>query len=226
MEDNEEDLTRLVQQLAGRVQGVELDAEVVQGQVSAFKAAEEQILKKMVGKGASDDQVEDPVAKLSEEMKSLPSRVAERLADFDERSTFRRRRSRRMSPMMLDEVLHASGGDPISILMAASLVRDDAPWLYELSTEVYRAAQSNDARKIHEELVRLERFSETMFRGPYLEELSLGDKDTYLLLREYPRFLHHALSRLRAKSVQVPRTLRRRVLPKPANATPDPPEEG
>src|ERR1700730_16977906 len=63
-------------------------------------------------------------------------RVAERLVDSEE--SFRRRRPRRFHPMMIDELIHMAGepGDPVAILMAASVIRDDAPWL------VYRAVKS------------------------------------------------------------------------------------
>ena len=79
------------------------------------------------------------MAKLVEEMKALPSRVAERLAESGE--PFRRRKLNRFHPMMFDKLMHISGGqgDPVGVLMAASMIRDKAPWLYELAMEAYRA---------------------------------------------------------------------------------------
>jgi len=75
-------------------------------------------------------------------MKSLPSRVAERLSE--EVGSLRGRKRRRFHPMMFEDMMHMSEepGDPVAILMAASLMRDDAPWLYELALEVYRAVKS------------------------------------------------------------------------------------
>ena len=37
----------------------------------------------------------------------------------------------RFHPLMLQELMHVTGdpADPVGILMAASLVRDEAPWL-------------------------------------------------------------------------------------------------
>ena len=88
MDDSEADLTKLVHQLARRVPGVELDSGVVKVQVSLFKTTETEILKKIntaAGKKAVADQTEgNPIAKLIEEMKALPSRVAERLVESDE----------------------------------------------------------------------------------------------------------------------------------------------
>ena len=47
MDDSEGDLTKLVNQLARRVPGLELDADVVRLQVAAFKSTEAEILKKL-----------------------------------------------------------------------------------------------------------------------------------------------------------------------------------
>jgi hypothetical protein len=212
MDDSEADLTKLVHQLAKRVPGLELDDDVVKVQVTAFKTTQTAILKKIgttSSKKESKEVVEESsVSKLVEEMKALPSRVAERLADSDE-SMFRRRRGRRFHPMMLQEMMHMAGdpSDPIGILMAASLVRDDAPWLYELTMEVYRAAKSGDPTVIESEVRRLERFSDGMMHGPFIEEFGLGDKETYMMLREFPRMLHHMLDRTLA--TQEPQHRRR-----------------
>src|SRR5712691_5763393 len=95
MDDSEADLTKLVHQLARLVPGLELDTDVVKVQVATFKNTAAEILRKInapAGKKASQEQAEDnPVAKLVEEMKALPSRVAERLAESEEPFLRRRR---------------------------------------------------------------------------------------------------------------------------------------
>jgi hypothetical protein len=178
MDDSEADLTKLVHQLARRVPALELDDDVVKVQVTNFKATETEILKKIGTlegrKERKDIPDENPVAKLVEEMKALPSRVAERLAESEE-SIFRRRRMRRFHPMMLEEMMHMAGepGDPVGVLIAASLVRDDAPWLYELAMEVYRAIKSGNPEVIENEITRLKRFSEVVMRGPFFEDFGI-----------------------------------------------------
>jgi hypothetical protein len=129
-------------------------------------------------------------------MKALPSRVAERLAESEEPFS-RRRRMRRFHPMMLEELMHMAGepGEPVGILMTASMVRDDAPWLYELAMEVYRAVKSGDRPAIECELNRLERFSDLMMRGPFMEEFGFDGKESFMFLREFPRMLKHMLRR-------------------------------
>lgn len=199
MDDSETDLTKLVNQLARRVPNLELDADVVKSQVSAFKAAEAEILNKIVTDkpkpAPKDDSEENSVAKLAEEMKSLPSRVAERLSEMGD--PFRRRRSRRFHPMMIEEIMHMSGepGDPIGILMAASLVRDDMPWLYELAMEVYRAAKTGEIENIENEIRKIRRLSDVFMRGPLADELGPGNKEAQIFTMEFPRMLEHFLVR-------------------------------
>ncbi len=199
MDDSESDLTKLVNQLAKRVPGLELDVDVVKVQVATFKTAEAAILKDSgavpAKKETSEETEASSVAKLVEEMKALPARVAERLGDAGE--PFRRRRLRRLNPMMLEELLHMAGepGDPVGILMAASMVRDDAPWLYELVMEVYRAVKSGDREAISNEMRRLERFSEFGMHSPVMEEFAIGGRESHMFLLEFPRMLHHMLSR-------------------------------
>lgn len=196
MDDGEEDLTKLVHQLARRVPGLELDPDVVKAQVQAFKATEASIVESLgTGEGHGADSEASSIAKLMEEMKTLPSRVAERLVDDD---PFRRRRMmRRFHPMMFEELMHMSGdpGDPVAILMAASIVRDDMPWLYELAMEVYRAAKTGNAEAIERELQRLHRFTEMLMQGPFMEELGFGRKEYHMIAMEFPRMLEHTLRR-------------------------------
>jgi hypothetical protein len=216
MDDSEDDLTKLVHQLARRVPNLELDSDVVKIQVATFKTTEAALLKTLTagsGKRETREEAdESPVAKLVEEMKALPSRVAERLAEAGD--PFRRRRMRRFHPMMFEDLVHMSGapGDPVTILMAASLVRDDAPWLYELAMEVYRAVKSGDAEAIEREVARLRNFSEFTMRGPFMEEFGLGGKESHMFLMEFPRMLEHMLRRT-LEEKKPHRTVRR--LPKP-----------
>lgn len=159
---------------------------------------------------AKPDAEESAVAKLAEEMKSLPSRVAERLAEVGD--PLRRRRSRRFHPMMVEEIMHMPGepGDPVGILMAASLVREDIPWLYELSMEVYRAVKNGDVENIESEMRRLRRFTEFASHGPFSEDLG---KESQMLLMEFPRMLERSL--VRALDFQRAQPRSRRQINKP-----------
>ena len=104
---------------------------------------------------------------------------------------------RRFHPMMFEELMHMSGepGDPVAILMVASMVRDDMPWLYELAMEVYRAVKSENNEAIEREMKRLSRFSEVMMRGPFMEEFGFVSKESHMFAMEFPRMLEHVLMR-------------------------------
>lgn len=198
MDDSEADLIKLVDQLARRVPGLEVDPDVVRAQVQAFKSTETQVLKALSAgqkKSNPGEPEESPFAKVMEELKTLPHRVAERLAELGEPQ--RRRRMRRLHPMMFEELARVAGdpGDPVAVLMAASLVKDDMPWLYELALEVYRTAKTGNASAIERELKRLRSFSEVMVRSPLLDELGSGGKESYMFAMEFPRMLEHTLHR-------------------------------
>jgi len=89
IDGSEADLIKLVNQLAERVPNLELDSDVVKTQVAAFKATEAMLLKKLASGSAKpktkEEVDETAVAKLAEEMKALPSRVAERLRNVSMR---------------------------------------------------------------------------------------------------------------------------------------------
>ena len=209
MDDSDSDLTKLVHQLARRVPGLELDSDVVKVQVAAFKAIEATILKALTTaspKSETKEEAEETsVAKLVEEMKALPSRVAERLEESGE--PFRRRRLRRVHPMMFEELIHMIGDpiDPVGILIAASIVRDEAPWLYEVAMDVYRAVKSGDSEAIIREIERIERLSDMLRRGPFMEEFGMGSRESHMYAMEFPMMLRHMLRRmLEGKESHVP----------------------
>jgi hypothetical protein len=198
MDDSEVDLTKLVYQLAKRVPNLELDSDVVKSQVANFKATEATLLKKLTPGSAKvetrEEMDESAVAKLAEEMKALPSRVAERLAELGDPS--RRGRIRRISPFMIDELLGMTRAleDPAGILIAASLVRDDLPWLYELATDVYRAIKEGNIATAERQLRTLSRYSEAISFGPFAEELGVN-RESQMFLMEFPRQVERILMR-------------------------------
>lgn len=196
MDDSEPDLTKLVNQLAKKVPNLELDGDVVRAQVAAFKKTEADILKSLSVSGAKIETAEvseSAVAKLSEEMKALPSRVAERLLEGGD--LLGRRRIRRFHPRMLEELLHTASdpGDPVGILLAASIVRDELPWLYELATEAYRAVRDGAPAGIERAIVRVRRISERFLQGPFMEEFGFPSRESHMIAVEFPRMLERML---------------------------------
>lgn len=201
MDDSEADLTKLVNQLSRRVANLELDPDVVKQQVAAFKATEAAILQKLsagFGKKAAEGETEaSALTKLSEEMKALPSRLAERLVE--DADPGRRGRVRRFHPVLFREMIELFGAvdDPFGIIVAASLLRDEVPWLYELALEAYRALSKRDGAEISHLIFRIQRLSKIEDRVlMFLEEQGpSGAGELRFILGEFTRILQHWLRR-------------------------------
>ena len=71
--------------------------------------------------------------------------------------------------------------------------------------EVYRAVKAEDVQAIEREMKRLRRFSEVMMRGPFMEELGFGSRESHMFAMEFPRMLEHMLMRtLEMRKVHSP----------------------
>jgi len=202
-DDSDDALTKLVIQLAQRIPSLEPDDDVVKAQVQAFKSKVETILSKLdePGKESEDETPSaSATAKLLEELKvmfrDLPSRVEDRLSDYDLKS--RRRKPRRFHPRMFEDIMHMSDPEsgPINILVFASLIRDDAPWLYEIAIESYRALTSGTQKSIDQLRKSLKLLRDFPMRSPIFEEFGMMDsKEMHMLMMEGPRILDEMVMR-------------------------------
>ncbi len=126
-------------------------------------------------------------------VRSLDSRLRE-VADDGPRGM--RPRWRRMHPMMLHELSHMLGskrGDPIALLVLASMFRDEMPWMYELGVEAYRVARSGTPEEALLARKRLQRAAELMRRGPFPpEEMGMDPRMVHMLVRELDHLLADA----------------------------------
>jgi hypothetical protein len=206
-DDSEDLLSKLTLQLCRRVPGLEPDADVVRAQVELFKTTAGEILKSLstTKKPEKKESIEEgAVAKVLEEMKllvrELPIRLEQRMAEGPDR--IRPRRIRRLHPMMVDEMSHMisqRSDDPVGILIIASLVRDDFPWLYELGVEAYRAAKIGGTDAAHEALQTFRSASEVTLRAGFLEELGFMNKEAHMMFRELPMIIDHYMERMMEK---------------------------
>jgi hypothetical protein len=202
-EYTEEALGKLVQELTSRIPNCEPDPDVIRDQVKAFKATSDKIIEGLSHRGEKEKPPEDnPMAKFLEEMKGLvrdlPSRVADRMAEVGDPS--RRRRFRRFHPMMFEEIMHMGGdsGDPMGILLAASMVREDMPWFYEIVVEAYHAIKAGDTEGAEKEIRRLSRLAEGLMHGPFMDGPFMeefGGKEGRMVMMELPRIFEHMLRR-------------------------------
>ena len=133
--------------------------------------------------------------KLKAVVEEIPTKVAQRL--IEEGDPMRRRRLRRFHPMMMEEMMHMTGGeeDPIGMLVMASMIRDELPWLYEIVVDAYRAVKNGTPLDVEREIGRLRRISKFIMGGPFMEEFGMGSKETQIFLMEFPHMLEQMLSR-------------------------------
>lgn len=201
--DSEDELTKLVLQLARRIPGLEPVSDVVRSQVAVFKNKVEELFTNISPKDEefTDSTVDDTsTAKLFEELKvmfrELPSLVENSLADSDRAS--RGRKIRRLHPGMFEDIMHMLGPEtePIGILIFASLIRDDAPWLYEIAIEAFRALTSGTQKAVEQIRRSLKLLRDFSMRSPLFEELGMsGGKEMHMLMMEGPRILERMVTR-------------------------------
>ncbi len=111
-----------------------------------------------------------------------------------------RRRRHRFHPMMMDEILHMMDlrpNDPIRLLVIASMLREDFPWMYEFGAEAYRLASTGKPEKAREAQHRFLNACRMLRRGPFMEMME--DKETHMFLREIMHFVEHEMSRLESE---------------------------
>jgi len=197
-DDDEESLIGLVTQLSKRIPGAEPDEDVVKTQVQAFKSTADKILSTLAIPGAKVEEEAlsvDATAKQLEELKvmfrEMPS-LLEHLLD-NNISDGRNRKKRRFHPMMFEEMMHMGEmgkGEPVLILIFASLVRDDAPWLYEIAIEAYRAITSGTLKSIEQIRQSIKMLREFPMRSSIFEELGMmNSKEMHMLAMEGPHVL-------------------------------------
>jgi hypothetical protein len=129
-------------------------------------------------------------------VRSLDSRIRDVESIASATKAVSRRFPRKFHPMMLEEMLHMGVvelGDPIGILLAASMVREDMPWFYEIALEAYHAINAGDTEAAEKAGKRMNRITEIFMRGPFMEEF--GSKEAHMIMMEFPRMFEHILHR-------------------------------
>jgi len=210
LDDTEDSIAKLVLQLCRRVTGLEPDEGVVAVQVQEFKASAAEVLKTIGGQKTEKPESVDEgsVAKVLEEMKlivrDLPQRFEQQMAEGSERSRSRKFPFRRFDPMMVDEMAHMvskRSGDPIGILIIASLVRDEFPWLYEIGLDAYHAAKGRNIEGARDAIRTFRDVAEATIHGPFMFEMGFGDKATHMLMRDIPMMIDHYMESILEKPV-------------------------
>jgi hypothetical protein len=193
-DDTVESITSLVIQLVSRIPNAEPDRDVVVAQVSSFRQRCEESLRKQGHEESPVSELDSSsVAKLFEEIKvmyqDLPGRIESRIGDGA-----RPIRNRlRIHPKMLLEMMFSERGGPTAFLplvQSASVYREELPWLYDLSYELFIADESGDHRQVQKLLRALSAALQAQRRNPIFEDL-LMSKDINTFLRELPELLDY-----------------------------------
>ena len=197
--DSGDELTKLVLQLARRVKGADPDEGVVRSQVDIFRTRVNELVSELPEEEGVESAADDSsVAKLFEEVKvmfrDLPLQIDSRLA---EESGAPRRRPRRLHPRMIEELVfmpYDDEGDPVGLLVLAGLIRDDIPWLYDVTLEVYRAARAGSIRDLQRLMRTVEHLDHFAMRGPWMDEFRTSH-EVEMMMHELPPMLHTVLQR-------------------------------
>ena len=156
-----------------------------------------------------------PQAEILEELVSGIRTVEMRVRDLSEDDFGPRRRiRRRLHPEMMMDFAHRfseRGDDPVQILMAASMVREDFPWVYELALDAYRAIQAGDSIKAKKTYSRFRDAIKQLSRGPFLEFSGPDSKMNHMMLMD----MLHLLPPEPTMMISHDRPQRRRVRAQP-----------
>lgn len=94
--------------------------------------------------------------------------------------------------MMLRELIHMSsreGSRGTAVLVAASLFRDQLPWVYEAGIEAYRTAKTGDPKVASEAMDEFRRLVDMTMHGPWGIELFGRNKEAMMLMEELRMFI-------------------------------------
>ena len=135
-----------------------------------------------------------PQHEILEELVASIRGIDSRIRTLEEGSAEPRTKYRRhrIHPAMIHELPHMISdrpGDPVGILILASMVREDAPWLYELGMEAYRSAKSGRREHARAALRQFQRAAEMTLRGPFPpEEFGMDPRMFHMVARELESF--------------------------------------
>lgn len=199
--DDEDSLTKLVIQLLNRNPSASPREEAIRRQVRIFLEEVAKIQPPADGPIIPSSASDNNIAKLFEEVKvmvrELPERVDDRVRSA-RRGPFKR--MRRFHPMMFDEFLFQPGlegsrfGPATAWLLFISMFKDDLPWMYEISLDLYNALRERDHAKIAEARKELLAVLAATTHSPFLHEMMRPeDEEVFHMVRRMPEMVERFL---------------------------------
>lgn len=125
------------------------------------------------------------VRSLESRFKTLQESISNIDADHPGRSG---RAGRVLNPMMLRDLSmwlrDGVPGEPIALLLIASMMREDLPWLYELGMEAYRLLKRGRTLEARHAVQVFQRVYELTLRAPFSDSLVSDPAAMYTLAHE------------------------------------------
>lgn len=140
-----------------------------------------------IPKGKSSHKALRPQVEVIEELVGAVRTMEARVRDLNDEPR-PRRKNNRPHPHILYEfgrMIGGSRGDPVILLLAASMFRDELPWLYELGMEAYRNSGHKSTRVARESLGRFWQGLNLIIEGAFpIEHLGADSRILKDVLRD------------------------------------------
>jgi len=202
-QDDEDGLIGLVMQLIKKIPTAKPSQEAVGLQVKQFRTDVADILEKLDQGRVEGDSEEEAAettsgAKLFEEIKvmvrDLPVNLEERISE--DRFGLRRKLDR-VGPRLFNQLMRQesskSSSQSFGVLTVAALLREDAPWLYDLAMEVWMADLAGRHDKAVTLMHRLKKATRETIRHPVYREVFRSSRRSYMIAREFNHLMERFL---------------------------------
>ncbi|HHF3095548.1 TPA: TIR domain-containing protein [Vibrio diabolicus] len=138
-----------------------------------------------------------PELDVHKELDSLRGMLQEIISRSEMERELRMRRNKKVHPRMIDELLHMSPRfrkNFTGFQIAISLFREDFPWIYDAGIDLVKTLRSeNEAGNKRDAVEAFQELIEFSFEHPMMRDMYRDDKHTYMMMRELPHILRHAL---------------------------------
>ncbi|PKF56423.1 hypothetical protein CW748_10750 [Alteromonadales bacterium alter-6D02] len=138
-----------------------------------------------------------PDLDVHKELDSLSKMLQDIISRSEMEKDLRMRRKKKIHPHMIDELLHMSPRfrkNFTGFQIAISLFREDYPWIHDAGLDLVKTLRSKTSRENKRESVEaFQELIEFSFEHPMMRDMYRDDKHTYMMMRELPHMLRHAL---------------------------------
>jgi hypothetical protein len=138
-----------------------------------------------------------PDLDVHKELDSLGQMLKEIISRSEIEKDRRTRRKNKIHPHMIDELLHMSPRfkkNYTGFQIVISLFREDFPWIHDAGIDLVKTLRGeNGSENKRDSIEAFQELIEFSFEHPMMRDIYRGDKQTYMMMRELPHMLRHAL---------------------------------